>query len=157
MHLDAAGRVRISRRRTKLGASRLLQTTSVTVHSPFISDHLVYLLYMGLLLFCLQTPRWHTHPIKTLDKKMNNRSNNFSGSHMYDLWVKWLLVKSARMNFRIRDRTSVTVTIWKIYHPWQAWYLRNRLERKTETMTNNTVTNLSIIIPTYIKWAQPKS
>jgi hypothetical protein len=38
----------------------------------------------------------------------------------------------------------------------QAKYLRTRLEQKTETMTNNTTPKQTIIIPSYIKLAQPK-
>ena len=38
---------------------------------------------------------------------MNNCSNNFKGSNMYDPWVTKLV---------IRDRTSATATIWNNYY-----------------------------------------
>jgi len=40
---------------------------------------------------------------------------------MYELWVTKCLcvLKPVTVNLIIRDRTSVTATIRKIYHPWQ--------------------------------------
>jgi len=66
------------------------------------------------------------------------------------------VVKPVKVNLIILDATSLTATIWRIYDPWQVWYIWTGLEQKTETMRNN-ITSYLIIIPTYMKLPQPKS
>jgi len=76
---------------------------------------------------------------------------------MYYLWaIKWLCRKA---------RDSELHNLWQnIYGsdsmeklPSKPSSLRTRLEQKPETVTKNTTPNNTIIKPTYIKLAQPKS
>jgi len=79
-------------------------------------------------------PGWNTQSSgERAGIRLNNCSSNLSNSHMYGLWViKWLCSKAV-VNLVIHGRMCVTVTIWKIYSPWQAmwqaWQLWTKLEQ----------------------------
>jgi len=90
--LDAAGIVRISRRRTKLAGSTLI-ANYVTILFLFTTDDVVYL-YIFKFLF-LPTNASMTHLVEEPKKEKNpdtmakNRSNNFNGSNMYVHQPQW--------------------------------------------------------------------
>ena len=107
--VDAARRVRISRRRTKLAVCSL--------NANFIVYRALAFQFWprGVFAFTLcstykphdDKPNLHQQTEKT----MNNHSSNLNGSNMYDPWVIKCVVKSVRTNLTIRDTTSLTVTI----------------------------------------------
>jgi hypothetical protein len=70
--------------------------------------------------------------------KMNNSTNNFNGSNICSVGNNCnCVIKSVRVKL-------------------QAEYPQTRLEQKTDTVTNNTTPNPTVIIPAFMKLAQLK-